>query len=49
MLPRFAYGVGDLVEQLAQTDQRIDHEPGEYGERDCGDQTGDLSNSHIAS
>ena len=39
-------GLRDLIEQLAQTDQRVDHETGENRERDCRNQTGDFSNTH---
>mgnify|MGYP006876723372 CR=1 FL=1 len=35
-----------LIKHLAQPDQRIDHETGQYCERDGRDQASDLSDSH---
>ena len=39
-------GFGQLIEQLAEADQRIDQESGQNGERYRRNQTGDLSNTH---
>ena len=47
MLPRLAHGVRDLVEQLAEANQRIDHETCKHGECYCRDKAGDLANTHV--
>ena len=47
MISRFFDCLGELVEQLAETNQRVDHETGKNRESDCRNQTGDFSNTHL--
>ena len=47
MIPRILDGLGDLVEQLTETNERVDHETGKNRKSDCRNQTGYFSNTHL--